>query len=252
MLNTQRLTVRYGSLTVLNDISFALEAGQWLMVAGPNGAGKSTLVHTLSKGIPYRGEVWYQGRNIKDIRPFALAKEMGVLSQSHQVGYAFTVEEVVNLGRYAHRKGRLTFTDEQGERKVRAALEMTGMMPLRHQSVLTLSGGELQRTFLAQVFAQDPNLILLDEPTNHLDLKYQKQMFELIATWVRQPGRAVISVVHDIGMAKAYGTHAMLLHQGKLVAYGNNREVLSKENLKAVYAMDVHGWMREMLDQWKE
>jgi len=252
MLKVQHLTVRYGSLTVLNDINFTFEAGQWLMVAGPNGAGKSTLVHAISKGMPYHGEVWYQGRNIKDIRSRTLAKAMGLLAQSHQVGYAFTVEEVVNLGRYAHRKGRLTFTDEQGEKKVHAALEMTGMLPLRRQSVLTLSGGELQRTFLAQVFAQDPKLILLDEPTNHLDLKYQKQMFELIAAWVKQSGRAVISVVHDISMAKAYGTHAMLLHQGKLVAYGNNREVLSKENLRTVYAMDVHGWMREMLEQWKE
>jgi len=252
MLSVQHLTVRYGDLTVLNDVSFALEAGQWLMVAGPNGAGKSTLVHAISKGVPYRGEVWVQGRNIKDMRSFALAKAMGVLSQTHQVGYAFTVEEVVNLGRYAHRKSRFAFTDEQGEKKVHAALEMTGMLPLRRQSVLTLSGGELQRAFLAQVFAQDPNLILLDEPTNHLDLKYQQQMLALIQTWARQPGKAVISVVHDISLARAYGTHAMLLHQGELVAYGNNREVLSKENLQTVYAMDVHGWMREMLDQWKE
>jgi len=252
MLNVRGLTVRYGSLTVLDDISFSLGAGQWLMVAGPNGAGKSTLIHSISKGIPYRGEIFYQDRNIKDIRPLPLAREMGVLSQSHQVGYAFTVEEVVNLGRYAHRKGRLSFTDDQGEKKVNAALEMTGMSPLRRQSVLTLSGGELQRTFLAQVFAQDPNLILLDEPANHLDLKYQKQTFELIDTWVKQPGRAAISVVHDISLARAYGTHAMLLNQGALVAYGENREVLSRENLESVYAMDVHGWMREMLEQWEE
>jgi len=252
MLRIRGLTVRYGSLTVLNDVSFALDAGQWLMVAGPNGAGKSTLVHAITKGIAYQGEVRYQGRDIKRVRPAALAREMGVLAQSHQVGYAFTVEEVVNLGRYAHRKSRFHFTDEQGEKKVQAALEMTGMLPLRRQSVLTLSGGELQRAFLAQVFAQDPNLILLDEPTNHLDLKYQKQTLELIDAWVRQPGKAVISVVHDISLARAYGTHAMLLNDGGLVAYGNSREVLSKDNLKNVYAMDVHGWMREMLDQWKE
>jgi len=252
MLKIQHLAVRYGSLTVLDDINLTLEAGQWLMVAGPNGAGKSTLIHAISRGVPYRGEVYYRGRNIKEMRPLSLAREIGVLAQSHQVGYAFTVEEVVNLGRYAHRKGRLSFTDEQGEEKVHAALEMTGMSPLKRQSVLTLSGGELQRTFLAQVFAQDPNLILLDEPANHLDLKYQKQMFELISAWVRQPGRAVLSVVHDISLARAYGTRAMLLNQGKMVANGDNREVLSRENLEAVYAMDVHGWMREMLAQWEE
>lgn len=252
MLSVHNLTVRYGSLAVLDNVSFSLAAGQWLMVAGPNGAGKSTLVHAISQGVAYRGDVRYFDRNVKYIRPSALAREIGVLSQSHQVGYAFTVEEVVNMGRYAHQKGRLSFTDEQGEEKVHAALEMTGMLPFIHQSVMTLSGGELQRTFLAQIFAQDPNLIILDEPTNHLDLKYQKQMFELIEAWLKKPGRAVVSVVHDISLARAYGTHAMLLSQGKLIAYGKNREVLSRENLQSVYAMDVQKWMLKMLAQWEE
>ncbi len=252
MLNVKHLTVRHGSLTVLEDIGFSLCAGQWLMVAGPNGAGKTTLINAISQGVPYSGEVYYQNQNVKRMRPSALAREIGVLSQTHQVGYAFTVEEVVNLGRYAHQKGRLTFTDEQGEEKVREALEITGMMHFRHQSVLTLSGGELQRTFLAQVFAQDPNLILLDEPANHLDLKYQKLMFELLEEWIKRPGRAVISVVHDISLARAYGTHALLMHEGHLAAYGNNKQVLSGENLQNVYGMDVQNWMRNLLSQWEE
>lgn len=252
MLQVMHLTVRHGSLAVLEDIEFSLSEGQWLMVAGPNGAGKTTLINAISQGVPYSGEVRYNNQNVKHMRPSALAREIGVLSQTHQVGYAFTVEEVVNLGRYAHQKGRLSFTDEQGEEKVRKALEITGMTPFMHQSVLTLSGGELQRTFLAQVFAQDPNLILLDEPANHLDLKYQKQLFELLEEWIKQPGRAVISVVHDISLARAYGTYALLMNEGRLAAYGNNRQVLSKENLQNVYGMDVHGWMRNLLSQWKE
>ena len=72
--------------------------------------------------------------------------------------------------------------------------------------MLTLSGGELQRTFLAQVLAQDPKLLLLDEPTNHLDLIYQKQIFALIGSWLREPGRAVVSVVHDLSLARSFGT----------------------------------------------
>ena len=250
MLDIQGLTVRYGSLPVLEDISFSLEVGEWLMVVGPNGAGKSTLIHALSKGVSYEGHVTYKGRNIKSIRPKALAREFGVLSQNHQTGYSFSVEEIVNLGRYAHQTSRLSLTDEQGAQKVEAALEMTGMLPLRKQSVLTLSGGELQRTFLAQVFAQDPNLIMLDEPTNHLDLQYQKQLFEIMEQWVQQPNKAAISIVHDIGIARMYGTHAMLLHHGKLEAYGSNKDALSPQNLKKVYDMDVHKWMRSMLSQW--
>ena len=251
MLDVAHLTVRHGSLTVLEDIGFELTTGQWLMVAGPNGAGKTTLINAISQGVPYSGDIYYLDQNVKRMRPSALAREIGVLSQTHQAGYAFTVGEVVSMGRYAHQKSRLTFTGRQGEEKVQKALEITGMTQFKHKSVLTLSGGELQRTFLAQVFAQDPNLILLDEPANHLDLKYQKQLFELLEEWIKQPGRAIISVVHDLGLARAYGTHALLLNRGRMAAYGSNRHVLNRENLQNVYGMDVYDWMRSLLSGWE-
>ena len=116
---------------------------------------------------------------------------------------------------------------------------------------VTLSGGELQRVFLAQVFAQDPKLLLLDEPANHLDLKYMEQIFELIARWVKQPGRAVISVVHDLSLTKLYGTTAALLHEGSLLGKGPVSEVLSPGLLQTAYGMDVQGYMRRLLKAWE-
>ena len=109
-----------------------------------------------------------------------------------------------------------------------------------------------QRTFLAQVLAQDPELLILDEPTNHLDLVFQKQTFALIKNWIEETGRSVISVVHDLSLAKAYGTHALLMHRGRLVASGEIPDVLTRENLTSVYDMDVHDWMRKMLSQWED
>ena len=132
------------------------------------------------------------------------------------------------------------------------ALERTGMADKRGQSVLTLSGGELQRAFLAQAFAQDPQVLLLDEPTNHLDLVYQKQIFSLIADWAKQPGRTVVSIMHDLSVARRYGTEAMLLNRGKLVAIGAPDEVLSPARLESVYEMDVYEWMRDLLSAWQE
>ena len=117
--------------------------------------------------------------------------------------------------------------------------------------MLTLSGGELQRTFLAQVFAQDPQILILDEPANHLDLVYQKHIFSLIEQWLKEPGRAVLSVVHDLSLAKRYGTHAVLISQGKCTAQGEINQVLTPENLRAVYDMDVYAWMNDMLQQWQ-
>ena len=250
MLKAENITVRYGEHTVVDHLSFRLEEGQWLMLAGPNGAGKSTLIETISQGVPYTGSIQLDGRDIRRFKPSQLARRIGVLAQKNTVGYAYTVEEVVGLGRYAHTSGFLSARDDGGKDRVEHALEMTGLKELRRANVLTLSGGELQRTFLAQVFAQDPQILILDEPANHLDLVYQKHIFSLIQDWLKQPGRAVISVVHDLSLARKYGTHAVLMNRSRCVAQGLTDEVLTPDRLQSVYDMDVYQWMRELLGQW--
>lgn len=251
MLEVKNMTVRYGDLTIVDDVSFSVSEGQWLMIVGPNGAGKSTIINAISQGVPYTGTVLFNGKDVKKSKSRELAKNIGVLMQNHSVGYSFTVEEVIRLGRYSYSSGIFSTSHEEDEEKIREAVRMTGLEPFLKQSVLTLSGGELQRTFLAQLFAQDPKLLILDEPTNHLDLVYQKQTFELIWQWLRSPGRAVISVVHDLSLALANGTHALLLDRGKTVSKGLVRDVLTEQNLKAVYSMDVYAWMRDMLGLWQ-
>ncbi len=251
MLKAEHISVNFGDQAIVNDLSFELKEGQWLMLAGPNGAGKSTLINAVAQSVPCKGSIELLGRNIRSYKPAELARRLGVLSQHHHVGYAYTVEEIVSLGRYAHQSGFFASRDTDSQDYVDRAIEMTGMEPFRHKSILTLSGGEVQRAFLAQVFAQDPKVLILDEPANHLDLIYQKHIFSLIDQWRRQKGRAVISVVHDLSLARRYGTHAVLMDQGKCVAQGALTEVLTNENLQKVYRMDVYAWMQEMLSQWK-
>ena len=155
------------------------------------------------------------------------------------------------MGRYARRSGFLHRSDADETQKLDEAFSATGMAGLRNRNMLTLSGGEQQRAFLAQVFAQDPELLVLDEPANHLDLKYQQQLFDLIGEWLKVPGRAVLSVVHDLSLARKYGTHAVLLDRGKAVAQGAVKEVLTRDALRQVYGIDVYAWMHEMLSQWE-
>lgn len=252
MLDINNLTVQYGSLKIIDDLTFSVKPQEWLMVVGPNGAGKSTIVSAIAQGIPYRGNVSINDHDVSKLKPNVAAKFFGVLTQNHTVGYSFTVEEVVRLGRYAFSKGMFSSKDKEDDEKIEKAIRMTGMEPYRKQSVLTLSGGELQRTFLAQLLAQDPQLLILDEPTNHLDLVYQKQIFELIKNWIKDTGRSVMSVVHDLNLAKAYGTHAILLDKGQIVSSGQTDDVLTAGNLNRVYGMDVYAWMRQMLSQWNE
>lgn len=251
MLKAENITVRFGERTVVDHLSFHLHEGQWLMLVGPNGAGKSTLIETISQGVAYTGNILLEGRDIRRFKAAQLARKVGVLAQKNAVGYAYTVDEVVGLGRYAYTQSFLSTRDDGGKDQVERALSLTGLTDLRHASVLTLSGGELQRTFLAQVFAQNPQILILDEPANHLDLKYQQHIFSLIGDWLKTPGRAVISVVHDLSLARKYGTHAVLMNQGKNISQGKIDEVLTQDNLKTVYDMDVYGWMREMLEKWR-
>ena len=250
MLTGNHVTVRYGEYLAVNDLSFRLEEGQWLMLAGPNGAGKSTLIEAVARGVPYSGSIEWAGREVRTMKPAQLAQRIGVLSQKNMVSYAYTVEEVVGLGRYAYKAGFLNGRDAEGKDKVEQALELTGLTGLRRASMLTLSGGETQRAFLAQVFAQDPQVLILDEPANHLDMNYQQHIFTLIREWLEKPGRAVLSVVHDLSLARYYGTHAILMDHGKCVAQGEIAGVMTPENLNRVYGMDVSAWMREMLSQW--
>jgi len=251
MLEVKNLKVQYGNLTIVDDVSFSVDEGQWLMIVGPNGAGKSTIIKAVSQCAPYTGEVSLYNRNIVNYKPYERAKIIGVVAQSNYVNYPFTVNEVIRLGRYAYAPGIFSRQNEEDERYIKEAIEMTGLGSLLNKSVLTLSGGELQRVFLAQLFAQNPRILLLDEPTNHLDLLYQKQIFTLIQDWLKTPGRAVVSVVHDLSLARAYGRQAMLLDRGKVKALGDIDEVLKPKNLDAVYSMDVYAWMRNTLEQWR-
>ena len=111
MLTGNHVTVRYGDFAAVDDLSFHLREGQWLMLAGPNGAGKTTLIEAIARGVPYSGSIEWAGRDIRAFRPAELARRIGVLSQKNTVGYAYTVEEVVGLGRYAYKAGFLSGRD---------------------------------------------------------------------------------------------------------------------------------------------
>ena len=253
LLKGTDITVEIRGKTVVDHVSFSLDDGEWLMIAGPNGAGKTTLVNAVTGGREHTGTVLYRGDDIRRLSAKQRAREIGVLSQTHHIDYAFRVHEVVRLGRYAYRGSFLSGgADKDGAEMVEHALALTGLTEKASQSVLTLSGGEMQRMFLAQLFAQDPKVLILDEPMNHLDLVYQKQLLSIIQEWLREEGRAVISVMHDLSIARAFGTAVMLLRDGKCMAQGTVEEAFRADILQKTYDTDVHDWMRQMLAQWKE
>ena len=234
-LTAEHVSVLRGRTEIVHDVSFSVSDGQWLMICGPNGAGKSTLLSAVSQELPYTGLVTLDSTDLRRMKPRQLARRMAMLRQLSDLAYAYTVEEVVAMGRYAHRG--LLQADSGGAEAVERALQAVQLQDKRRQNILTLSGGERQR-------------MLLDEPGNHLDLRFQQELFLLIDAWRREPGHAVVSVVHDLSLARKFGTHALLLSSGR-GAYGEISAILTPSALESAWQMDVVGWLRSLGDVWQ-
>ncbi len=250
MLVVKDVSVTINGKTIVSNVSFEVGEGQWLMICGPNGAGKSTLVGTISGRYDYEGEINFQGEKLKKMTQRKKAQAIGILEQQYSIGFDYSVEEVVELGRYPHMNGifkNLTVKDNQ---IIEEVLELTGLREKRHQSVLTLSGGELQRAFLAQILIQQPDLLILDEPGNHLDLIYEKELFSSLKKWLTQPGKAIISVMHDLSLAKDLGSHALLMKEGTAKIYGPVAQVLTTDQLYPIYHLDVPHYLKKKYKVW--
>lgn len=251
MLRWDRVTVRYGDRTAVREASFSAGEGDWVMLCGPNGSGKTSLLEAAAGTIPYEGSIRLMGMESGRLRNRDRASRMAVLSQNNRVEEAFTVEETVALGLYARRRRRFD-TDPEDRKRVSAVLERTGLAGMKKRRMPSLSGGETQRVFLAQVLIQQPGVLLLDEPAHSLDMRYQKAIYDLVRAWLGEGGRAVVSVEHDLDLAQAYGSRAVLIREGRILAEGPLPEVFSGENLRGTFDMDVRAWMRERKRFWTE
>lgn len=252
MLEVCNISVILDEQSILQDVSFVLNPNEILMVTGPNGSGKTTLVRAIMGMISHDGQAILQGNPISSFPRRDLARKIAVLTQGNAPQFAYTVEDLVAVGRYAHSDGWMSGLQPKDHLAIEQAMELTRIAPLRHRSITTLSGGELQRAYLARALAQQPEILILDEPTNHLDIQHQLLLFDIIRDWVSQDRRAVLSIVHDLNLALTYADRALLLHHGKVYAQGIPDEVFSKSNLSSVYQMDLAHWMQQSLARWQQ
>lgn len=237
MIAGQGLCVSLGAQKeahILRDVDFSARQGQVVGICGPNGAGKSTLLRTLAGFLkPRAGKVMLSGEPLAGIPMRQRALRFAYMHQETTLSFSFTAEEVVGMGRYPHR-ARLAAPGEQDMQAIARAMEKTGCSALAKQPFALLSGGERQRVQLARALCQEAALLLLDEPTASLDLRFAGELYTL-AREHAATGGAVVLVMHDLRAAAAACTHLYLLHQGRVVAQGPPRQVLTTENLAQAY-----------------
>ena len=250
MLKVSNLTVDIADKRILSDISFHLHENNFLAILGPNGAGKTTLIRAIMRVIKHEGSVQFLNKDIRSFSTVELARTAGVLMQKHGLQYDHTVLDVVSLGRYCYKSGIHNRLDFEDKKRIVDAIRKVNLCGYERRQLPDLSGGELQRVFLAQLFAQNPKILILDEPTNNLDIQYQIEVFEMISKWCKEKDHAIIAVIHDLNLAFNYASNGLLLKNGKSIAYGDIGAVLKNENLERAFDFDVAKWMKSSLSKW--
>jgi iron complex transport system ATP-binding protein len=233
-LSVQSLTFHRRNRTIFSELSFQVVAGQFIALIGPNGTGKSTLLKCLAGILPTtKGSIYYSDLAFSTLKPSEIAKYVTYMPQSTSLETNFTVEQVVEMGRYPH-KSRFGNWSQNDKDAIMNAMKQVGIYELRNRFIPSLSGGERQLVYLAKAIAQETDILLLDEPTSDLDIYYQVIVTKVIHDLVAK-GKTIIAAIHDINLATRICDQCILLRDGQFIAYDTPSSILKEEHIEHTF-----------------
>lgn len=239
MLEIQNISINYGICTVVEDVSFTLEAGKIIALLGANGAGKTTLLRALNAALPAaRGEILLKGKPVQNYSRRALARQIAVVAQETETRFPVSVLEFVLAGRFAHASA-FGWETERDLQIAFSSLKNCDLANYENRRMNQLSGGERQRVVLARALTTEAEILLLDEPTANLDLAHQALMFRLVRERCAEGKASAIVITHDLNLASEFADKIILLAGGRILAKGNPETVLTEENLAEAFNVRV-------------
>lgn len=225
--------------TIFTDLSLTLKQGQLIALLGPNGAGKSTLLKLICGLLsPQSGTINVYNRPIKSLSSLQRAQQLSYMPQFTDIQAQFTVEQVVSMGRFPHKK-RFSSWTQHDHAIVAEAMRIAEIEHLKHRYMPNLSGGERQLVYLAKAIAQDTPILLLDEPTSDLDIYHQIIVTQVLKNML-QLGKTIVAAIHDINLAARISDTCLIVKDGKVVSYGTQEEVIQPHIIKQGFNVKSH------------
>ncbi len=232
------ISFHFSRQKVIENISLRFGKGQLVGLIGPNGAGKSSLLKLLMGLLePSQGNVLLESHPLSHYSRRNIAQKISLVPQDVSIGYAFTVREIVAMGRNPH-LGAFQLESEKDRDLINDALAKTDLQGMADRRVDQLSGGERQRVFIARALAQEAPIVLMDEPTASLDLCHALDIM-MLARRLAEEGRLVIVAIHNLEMASRFCHRLTLLSKGQVVADGSPLEVITEENLRRYFSIEA-------------
>lgn len=238
-METKNLNFAYGKQQVLFDVSVTIPKGKITTILGANGCGKSTLLHLLSRNLkPDSGELLLDGKDVCKIPMKQYARKVAIVHQTHKVPEGITVKQLISYGRTPY-QNLCSGSTKEDEEIVVWAMELTDVTTFSHKRLTELSGGQLQRVWIAMALAQKSEYLLLDEPTTYLDIKHQREILKLLKDLNKTLGLTIVMVLHDINQAIQYSDELICMKEGKTLYQGTSQQDISQEIVENMYDIQI-------------
>ena len=238
-MEVRDLYFSYGKNKVLKGVSLKIAEGKITTILGANGCGKSTLFYLMTRNlIPRKGNIFLHGKNILNLGLKDFAKKVSIVHQYNTSSDDITVERLVSFGRTPHMR-MMQGRNEEDDRLIQWAMEVTGVAKYRNREVSRLSGGQRQRVWIAMALAQNTRILFLDEPTTYLDIRYQIEILELVKRLNREFGITIVMVLHDINQAIYFSDAVIGLKDGVVAVEGRPEEVIGRESIRQLYGIGL-------------